>query len=381
MTEAELDEFIKENAGKTFKNCVIRTESEETTILANKKGEITTLKKKITGADSFSAQKNGGKNAGTAMNILSKSANRTKNYLIPEGTPVPFLGLLGIMTPEGKIISSKYDKFRQINRFLEFLDDILPAVTGQIKGRTLRIADFGCGKSYLTFAVHYFLTEIKKIDAEIIGLDLKRDVIEYCSRTAERLNLKGLSFDTGNIADYSYKNEPDIVITLHACDTATDYALDYAVKHGCRAILSVPCCQHELNAQLDENKKTLEGRKYRSSRIRTALEIRSYKGTFCVAGNRCAPRRISGKIRLFRTNPGIHRYGTHAEKPAYPRTEKKSVRRQAELQQYRGKITCRTAERKAKTKGTARNLTSFCNSIKQTTQGNQQFRPRHCSFA
>ena len=159
------------------------------------------------------------------------------------------------MTPEGKIISSKYDKFRQINRFLEFLDDILPAVTGQIKGRTLRIADFGCGKSYLTFAVHYFLTEIKKIDAEIIGLDLKRDVIEYCSRTAERLNLKGLSFDTGNIADYSYKNEPDIVITLHACDTATDYALDYAVKHGCRAILSVPCCQHELNAQLDENKK------------------------------------------------------------------------------------------------------------------------------
>lgn len=255
MTEAELDEFIKENAGKTFKNCVIRTESEETTILANKKGEITTLKKKITGTDGFSAQKNGGKNAGTAMNILSKSANRTKNYLIPEGTPVPFLVLLGIMTPEGKIISSKYDKFRQINRFLEFLDDILPAVTGQIKGRTLRIADFGCGKSYLTFAVHYFLTEIKKIDAEIIGLDLKRDVIEYCSRTAERLNLKGLSFDTGNIADYSYKNEPDIVITLHACDTATDYALDYAVKHGYRAILSVPCCQHELNAQLDENKK------------------------------------------------------------------------------------------------------------------------------
>ncbi|WP_288749161.1 SAM-dependent methyltransferase [uncultured Treponema sp.] len=251
MTEAELDEFIKENAGKTFKNCVIRTESEETTILANKKGEITTLKKKITSTNVFSSQKNSIKNAGTAMNILSKSANRTKNYLIPEGTPVPFLVLLGIMTPEGKIISSKYDKFRQINRFLEFLDDILPAVTGQIKGRTLRIADFGCGKSYLTFAVHYFLTEIKKIDAEIIGLDLKRDVIEYCSRTAERLNLKGLSFDTGNIADYSYKNEPDIVITLHACDTATDYA----VKHGCRAILSVPCCQHELNTQLDENKK------------------------------------------------------------------------------------------------------------------------------
>ena len=177
MTEAELDEFIKENAGKTFKNCVIRTESEETTILANKKGEITTLKKKITGTDVFSSQKNGRKNAGTAMNILSKSANRTKNYLIPEGMPVPFLVLLGIMTPEGKIISSKYDKFRQINRFLEFLDDILPAVTGQIKGRTLRIADFGCGKSYLTFAVHYFLTEIKKIDAEIIGLKTRRNRI------------------------------------------------------------------------------------------------------------------------------------------------------------------------------------------------------------
>ena len=115
------------------------------------------------------------------------------------------------------------------------------------------LGDFGCGKSYLTFAVHYFLTEIKKIDVEIIGLDLKKDVIDYCNKITQELGLKGLSFDTGNIADYSYKNAPDIVITLHACDTATDFALDYAVKHNCKAILSVPCCQHEINQQLNKN--------------------------------------------------------------------------------------------------------------------------------
>lgn len=241
-TEEELAEFIEKHAGKTFKNCIVRTESEEISYLGNKKGSVTKLSRKI------NQEIQPGK-----KNILWKNCGRQKNYLIPEGNPVPFMALLGLMTSDGKVINSKYDKFRQINRFLEFINDILPEIQKQTENKTIRIADFGCGKSYLTFAVHYFLTEIKHLEAEIIGLDLKKDVIDYCNKIAAQLNLKGLKFDTGNIADYNYKNAPDIVITLHACDTATDFALNYAVKNGCKAILSVPCCQHELNSQLNKN--------------------------------------------------------------------------------------------------------------------------------
>lgn len=159
-TEAELNTFIEKHAGITFKNCVIRTESEEITILGNKKGETTRLVKKFPAAQKTAKQ-----------NIMW---NKQKNYLLAEGTPVPFLVLLGVMTPEGRVVNSKYDKFRQINRFLEFINDILPQVQPEDKSVPIRIADFGCGKSYLTFAVHYFLTEIKKINVEIIGLDLKK---------------------------------------------------------------------------------------------------------------------------------------------------------------------------------------------------------------
>lgn len=241
-TEEELNEFIKTHAGTTFKNCVLRTDSEEITYLGNKKGNVTKLVKKL---NTENLPKN--------KNIIWKNGDRQKNYLIPEGNPVPFMVLLGLMTSDGKIISSKHDKFRQINRFLEFIDDILPEIQKQTENKIIRIADFGCGKSYLTFAVHYFLTEIKHLEVEIIGLDLKKDVIEYCNKIAAQLNLKGIKFDTGNIADYNYQNAPDIVITLHACDTATDFALNYAVKHNCKAILSVPCCQHEINSQLNKN--------------------------------------------------------------------------------------------------------------------------------
>lgn len=241
-TEEELNEFIKTHAGTTFKNCVLRTDSEEITYLGNKKGNVTKLVKKLN-------NENQTKN----KNIIWKNGKRQKNYLIPEGNPVPFMVLLGLMTSDGKVISSKYDKFRQINRFLEFINDILPEIQKQTENKSIRIADFGCGKSYLTFAVHYFLTEIKHLQVEIIGLDLKKDVIEYCNKISAQLNLKGIKFDTGNIADYDYKNAPDIVITLHACDTATDFALNYAVKHNCKAILSVPCCQHEINSQLNKN--------------------------------------------------------------------------------------------------------------------------------
>lgn len=242
MTAFELDEFIEKYGGKAFKNCIIRTETEEITIFANRRGEIKRSSRKISGV----------------MHVLKNNAiqvqhhNREKNYIIKEGTPVPFLVLLGVMTSDGKVVSSKYDKFRQINRFLEFVDDILPHFEKELS-TSIKITDFGCGKSYLTFALHYFFTEIKKIPVEITGLDLKKDVIDWCNKISSQLGLKEIHFTFGDIATYTHKTPPDIVITLHACDTATDYAIDYAVKHGCKAILSVPCCQKEVNMQLDEN--------------------------------------------------------------------------------------------------------------------------------
>ena len=247
FSESELEDFLKANSGITFKNVVTRTDTEEITLLTNKKGKTTELRKKLTSPVV---------STGSTTSPLKILPAKKKNYLLPEGRPVPFLVLLGIMNDEGKVISSRYDKFRQINRFLEFIDDILPEFTDKTAaGQTLRIADFGCGKSYLTFAVHYYLTEIRHIPCEIEGLDLKEEVITYCNEMAKKLNLQNLIFHTGNIADYSGQHNPDIVITLHACDTATDYALKYAVERGARAILSVPCCQHQINTQLQKQDK------------------------------------------------------------------------------------------------------------------------------
>lgn len=251
FTEQEVIDFIAKHGGTTFKNCIQRTESEEIIIMANKKGKITKLTKPL--------KYNNTANDNNLKILPEKGqlSGRKKNYILQEGIPVPFLVLLGIMTPEGKVISSKYDKFRQINRFLEFVEDVIPDVQKQLSEEhsdTIKIVDFGCGKSYLTFALHYFLTEIKKMKCDIEGLDLKQDVINYCNDITHKLELKNLIFHTGNISDYSGKENPDIIITLHACNTATDYALEYAVEHNTKAILSVPCCQHEVNTQLQENK-------------------------------------------------------------------------------------------------------------------------------
>ena len=234
FTEGELEAFMKQHAGTTFKNCIERTDTEEITILANKKGKVTRLVKKIEAP------------AGV-------QAAAEKNYIIKEGVPVPCLVVLGVMTAEGKVVASRYSKFRQINRFLEFVDDVLPYVESE--GQPVRVADFGCGKSYLTFAVHYFLTEIKKVPCQIEGLDLKKDVIDFCNQTAQKLGLENLNFRVGNISDYSGAADPDIVMTLHACDTATDFALQYAVGRNAKAILSVPCCQHQINTQITNNRK------------------------------------------------------------------------------------------------------------------------------
>ena len=175
------------------------------------------------------------------------SHNREKDYILPKDVPVPFLVDLGVQTKDGKIINGKYDKFRQINRFLEFIRDILPALP---KERRISVVDFGCGKSYLTFAIYYYLKIMNGLDVEITGLDLKADVIEKCNRLKEKYGYDDLRFLTGDIGTYEGKSRVDMVVTLHACDTATDYALAKAVKWNARVILSVPCCQHELNWQI-----------------------------------------------------------------------------------------------------------------------------------
>lgn len=175
------------------------------------------------------------------------SHNRKKRYILEEGIPVPFLVDLGVQTKEGKIVHARYDKFRQINRFLEFIEDIVEDLP---KGRELTIVDFGCGKSYLTFAMYHYLEVMKGFDIRVIGLDLKEEVIAYCNELKEKYGYEKLSFTTGDIASYTGVDAVDMVVTLHACDTATDYALEKAVKWGATVILSVPCCQHELNAQI-----------------------------------------------------------------------------------------------------------------------------------
>ena len=208
----------------------IETVREECTVLVSKKGKVTVRRKKRK----------------TEVRPADRSHNRRKHYILEEGAPVPFLRDLGVMTEDGKIVRTKTDKFRQINRFLEFIEDILLRLE---KGRELTILDFGCGKSYLTFAMYYYLHELRGYDIRIIGLDLKKDVIDHCGKLAEKYGYDKLTFLVGDIEDYDGVDRVDMVVTLHVCDTATDYALAKAVGWGAEVILSVPCCQHELNAQ------------------------------------------------------------------------------------------------------------------------------------
>ena len=200
-------------------------------VLVSKKGTVT-VKKKARATEAKQAD---------------MTHNRTKQYLLPEGEPVPFLVKLGVMTPEGKVVKAKYDKFRQINRFLEFIEDITPVLA---KDREITMIDFGCGKSYLTFIVYYYLHEIKGLDVRITGLDLKEQVIKDCNDLAEKFGYTGLKFELGDIHGYKSDMDVDMVMTLHACDVATDYALYNAICWDAQYILSVPCCQHELNKQI-----------------------------------------------------------------------------------------------------------------------------------
>ena len=176
--------------------------------------------------------------------------DRRKRYLLEEGTPVPFLVELGVMTPDGAVRKSRYDKFRQVNRFLELVDDVVPSLR---RDGTLRVVDFGCGKSYLTFAIHHLLTELRGRTVDIVGLDLKEDVIAACSSLATRSGAAGLRFERGEIGGYEAGEKVDLVVSLHACDTATDDALAQAIHWQADVILAVPCCQKEAYGQIESS--------------------------------------------------------------------------------------------------------------------------------
>ena len=233
IEESQIKAWVLDLIQNSFKQTQLRTGDKEYTILSGKKGNITVKERKI--------------GICRETDKPNLSHNRKKSYILPEGTPVPFLVDLGVMTAEGKIIRSKYDKYRQINRFLEFIQDVLPELP---KNRTLTMIDFGCGKSYLTFAMYYYLNILMGYSVKMIGLDLKADVIRHCNELRDKYGYDKLEFIHGDIADFEGADEVDMVVTLHACDTATDYALYKAIRCNARVILSVPCCQHVLNGQI-----------------------------------------------------------------------------------------------------------------------------------
>lgn len=221
----ELLERVAAQLGKDFAHADLFTKSAD-------------LSLRIAGGDKVRMMRGQPSRAAPAL-----SHDRRKQYIIPEGQPCAFMQAIGVMTATGQVKAARQAKFRQVNRFLELVADVLPELpaTG-----TLQVIDFGCGKSYLTFALHHLLRNIHHREVQIVGLDLKAEVVRDCQRIAEQLQCRGLRFEVGNIDGYARSGPLDLVVTLHACDTASDAALAQAIRWQTRVILAAPCCQHEL---------------------------------------------------------------------------------------------------------------------------------------
>ena len=229
---AELEEALHALLELGYRQLNSYSDSEQMEMKISKKGKVLLNRRKQEGA---------------AAKAAPASHNKEKNYILKEGSIIPPLVDLGIFTPDGRVVKSMYDKYRQINRFIEIVDD---AVSNWEEGKELTIVDFGCGKSYLTFILYYYFVELRHLPVTMIGLDLKADVIEHCNQVAQKYGYDRLRFEMGDINGFRYEGAIDMVITLHACDTATDFALYNAIQWNTKMIFSVPCCQHELNAQI-----------------------------------------------------------------------------------------------------------------------------------
>lgn len=229
MDEVQLSKYFSDEIDEKYRQALIVTEDE--TLHFHLKGRL--YKKK------------------ESKNEVKKSANlahnKKKEYILSEGENIPALVELGVFTPDFHIVKAKYDKYKQINRFIELVDDEF----SKSEKKEMTILDFGCGKSYLTFILYYYFTVKRGIKTKIIGYDLKKDVVEHCNAIAEKYGYDGLKFVVSDVTkNVLYGEKIDMIVTLHACDTATDYALDYAIKKNVKYIFSVPCCQHEINAQI-----------------------------------------------------------------------------------------------------------------------------------
>ena len=227
----EIEKCLKTRIFGEFKQYDVMFTDGGLIILTNKKGTVTVKENKV-------------------KTVMDAVHNRKKNYIFTEGEDIPALKDLGVFTKENKIAAAKSEKFKQINRFIEIVDDVFRKNPIN-EGESFNVLDFGCGKSYLTFLLYYYLSVKRKLNVKITGYDLKADVVKKCNELADKYGYNGLKFIVADVKEDKLSDEKiDMIVTLHACDTATDYALDFAVEKEVKYIFSVPCCQHEINAEI-----------------------------------------------------------------------------------------------------------------------------------
>ena len=240
LTPIQAEKLVLDMLSGVFRQGHFFTSEADWQVLASKKGALKILQHKPS-------------RQGQEVDLAH---NRSKQYILEEGTAYPFLVELGVMNQAGKVLKKRYHKFRQLNKYLEIVADCMPHLK-EVEDRPLRIVDFGSGKAYLTFALYHYLVEQLKLNVQIVGLDLKEDVVAFCNEMATRLGFDHLNFYAEDIRDFRTEGQVDLVVSLHACDVATDYALAQAVKWGAQVILAVPCCQHEVFGQLEQGRDSV----------------------------------------------------------------------------------------------------------------------------